>query len=55
MTKTELQKELDKMPDDAIVVCMDENGMWDNIESVTLETLGMIAIHFGGGSPFTDE
>jgi hypothetical protein len=37
MTKAELQKELDIMPDDAIVVCMDEHGMWDNTEAVTLD------------------
>lgn len=56
MTKAELLKALSPMPDDCIVVCADETGGWDNIEDVTIdETLTLITIHFGGGSPFSDE
>jgi len=54
MTKKELIAALDPFFDDAVVVCMDEAGGWDNIERVTDE-YGHIAIIFGGGSPFSDE
>lgn len=54
MTKNELVIALNDFDDDAIVVCMDENKGWDNIDEVT--PFGSnVAIVFGGGSPFSDE
>jgi hypothetical protein len=53
-TKKELMKMLEPFDDDDCVVCMDDNGGWDNIEEVKKES-GMVAIIFGGGSPFSDE
>ncbi len=54
MTKKELIKELERFDDDACVVCMDDDGGWDNISEVD-EWGASIAIIFGGGSPFSDE
>ena len=53
MTKKELIKALEKFDDDAVVVCEDESGGWDNIQEVKYN--GLIRIIFGGGSPFSDE
>ena len=53
-TKKELIEMLDGFDDDAVVICMDSNGGWDNIEYVN-EYGSSIAIVFGGGSPFNDE
>lgn len=53
-TKKELIKLLEPFDDDKVVVCMDCNGYWDNIEKVTA-CGSSIAIEFGEGSPFTDE
>ena len=53
-TKEELIKMLEKYDDDAIVVCMDAQGGWDNIKEVKPDG-SAIAIVFGGGSPFSDE
>ncbi len=53
-TKKELIKMLEEFDDDDIVVCMDENGRWDNVEEVK-KFGGCINIIFGGGSPFGDE
>jgi hypothetical protein len=53
-TKKELIEMLKDYDDDAIVVCMDESGGWDNIQHI--EDFGSsVAIIFGGGSPFSDE
>ena len=54
MTKKELLKELESVSDDAVVMCMDEGGGWDNVLRVELAGSG-VAIVFGGGSPFSDE
>lgn len=54
MTKTELLKALEPFDDDSVVVCMDDNGGWDNIETVN-QFGSSIAIVFGGGSPFGGE
>ena len=54
MTKKELLKALEKLYDDAVVICMDDNGGWDNILHV-IEVGSSIAIVFGGGSPFSDD
>lgn len=55
MTKAELKEALDMyFEDDDVVVCADENGVWDNITH--LGRIGAAAaIYFGGGSPFSDE
>lgn len=53
-TKRELIKMLEPFDDDDIVVCMDEDGGWDNIEEVK-KANGTINIVFGGGSPFSDD
>ena len=53
-TKKELIEMLKVFDDDAVVVCMDSCGGWDNIEYVKEEG-SSIAIVFGGGSPFSDE
>ena len=53
-TKKELLKMLEEFDDDAVVVCVDSAGGWDNIERV-VSWGSSIAINFGGGSPFTDE
>lgn len=54
MTKAELIEALEPYDDDAGVLCMDENGGWDNILAVEPDG-SHIAIIFGGGSPFSDE
>ena len=54
MTKRELIIALERFHEDDIVICKDENGMWDNIERVEADSC-CIAIIFGGGSPFSDE
>lgn len=53
-TKKELIEMLEEFDDYDIVVCMDSNGGWDNIEDVR-KWGSNIAILFGGGSPFSDE
>lgn len=53
-TKKELIRMLEEFDDDDVVVCMDSDGGWDNIEKVTQEG-GCINIIFGGGSPYSDE
>jgi len=53
-TKKELNKMLEEFDDDAVVICMDKNGGWDNIEKVKSDG-GTIVIVFGGGSPFNSE
>ena len=53
-TKKELIDMLGDFDDDAVVICMDTNGRWDNIEYVKEDGCS-IAIVFGGGSPFNDE
>lgn len=53
-TKEELIKMLEDYGDEHVVVCMDENGGWDNITEIK-QVGPMIAIVFGGGSPFSDE
>lgn len=54
MTKKELIKALEHIHEDEVIVCMDEQGGWDNIDRI-----GKVgetpAIIFGGGSPFSDE
>ena len=54
MTKGELLKEMEGMDDDAIVICMDESGGWDNTLRVESRYKYEISIIFGGGSPFSD-
>jgi hypothetical protein len=52
-TKKELLKLLEPFDDDAIVICSDSQGGWDNITNV--EQCGsQVVIKFGGGSPFRD-
>ena len=54
MTVKELINELQKQPEDSVVICEDEYGGWDNI--LRVKTAGSnVSIHFGGGSPFSDE
>jgi hypothetical protein len=52
MTKNELIQALSPIDGDSVIVCMGEDGGWDNIEEVSVE---QNAIIFGGGSPFTDD
>ena len=52
-TKKELIEMLKPFGEDEVIVCMDERGGWDNIESVEKKD-GSLAIVFGGGSPFSD-
>jgi hypothetical protein len=54
MTKQELLKALAPLNNDDVVICRDESGGWDNIETVTQEG-ATIVIDFGGGSPFSGE
>jgi hypothetical protein len=54
MTKKELLKALEPLDYDSVVVCMDDNGGLDNIETV-IKWGASIAIVFGGGSTFSDE
>jgi len=54
MTKKELNKALENFDDDSVVICMDDNGGWDNIERVCSNG-SSIAIVFGGGSPFSSD
>lgn len=54
MTKRELIAALSAVDDDAVIVCADESGGWDNI--LTIGKVGETpAIIFGGGSPFSDD
>ena len=53
-TKRELLEMLEQFDDNDIIVCMDEEGGWDNIIEVKKEK-SLVAIIFGGGSPFSDE
>ncbi len=53
MTKKELIKALNDFDEDDVVVCMDEQGGWDNIDHVKKDG-SSVAIVFGGGSPFSD-
>jgi len=39
---------------DDVVVCMDEQGGWDNVSHLKKDG-SVFAIVFGGGSPFSDE
>jgi hypothetical protein len=54
MTKQELISALMPFDDDAVVICKDDSGGWDNIEVVEQDG-SAVAICFGGGSPFSDE
>ena len=54
MLKSELIRALAQFEDDEVVVCVDENGVWDNIEEVK-RLNGTPTIVFGGGSPFSDQ
>ncbi len=53
MTVKELRAALSECDDNAVVICMDENGRWDNV--YTVETRAIVRIRFGGGNPFSDE
>lgn len=53
-TKKYLMKMLEPFDDDDLVVCMDEGGGWDNIQEVKQDGC-LVAVCFGGGSPFSDE
>ena len=54
MTKKELIKAIEKFDDDKCVICMDEEGGWDNIQEVKQDG-DAIVIVFGGGSPFSSD
>lgn len=54
-TKAELIKMMEPFEDDAVMVCMDSEGGWDNIEEVVQFGSTSGAIVFSGGSPFSDE
>jgi hypothetical protein len=54
MTKKELIEALTPFSDDAVVICKDENGTWDNIQRIEADG-SSVSIVFGGGSPFSDE
>ena len=54
MTKKELIAALENYRDDAVVICRDEQGGWDNIMRVEPDGCA-VAVVFGGGSPFSDE
>ena len=54
MTVKDLITELRKQDEDAVAICMDEGGGWDNIEEV-ITNGSSVAIVFGGGSPFSDD
>lgn len=54
MTKKDLINALAPFRDDSVVICKDETGGWDNIQTVEPDGCS-IAIVFGGGSPFSDE
>ena len=54
MTKKELIERLESYDKDAVVVCMDESGGWDNIKQIKQDG-SAVAIVFGGGSPFKSD
>ena len=54
MTKKELLKALEVYDEDAVVICKDSYGGWDNIQKVERDG-SSISIVFGGGSPFSSE
>ena len=53
MTKIELIAALEQFGEDEVIVCADEDGGWDNIQTVTRMN-GTPSIVWGGGSPFSD-
>ncbi len=53
MLVSRLIEELQKLPQDDVIVCGDKGGGWDNIEEVRSSPSPIII--FGGGSPFSDE
>ena len=53
-TKKELIKMLEDYDDNEVVICMDMEGCWDNIDHIKQDG-SSIAIVFGGGSPFSSE
>jgi hypothetical protein len=54
MTVDLLIKMLKEFDSDAVVICKDLHGGWDNIEEVK-KSGSSVSIIFGGGSPFSDE
>lgn len=54
MTVRQLINELSRFEDYDIVVCVDDEGGWDNIQK-THRSGSVVSIRFGGGSPFSDE
>ena len=54
MIVKQLKEILDQYDDYDIVVCMDEDGGWDNVQTVE-KSGGSVNIIWGGGSPFTSE
>jgi len=54
MTIEELSIEISKFKNNEIVICMNQDGVWDNIDRVEKTNDG-IAIIFNDNAPFIDE
>lgn len=56
MTKSDIIKRLNLIDDDhdAVVICKDYKGGWDNIRRIEYDGV-CISIIFGGGSPFSSD
>ena len=55
MTVKHLISKLQEIDDnDAVVICKDWQGGWDNIQKVEFDG-AVVSIIFGGGSPFSSD
>jgi len=54
MQVKQLIHKLQEMDEEAIVICKDWQGGWDNIEKVEFDGV-VVSVIFGGGSPFSSD
>ena len=54
MTVDLLIKKLKELDGEAVVICEDSSGGWDNVIDIK-KSGSSVSILFGGGSPFSDE
>jgi hypothetical protein len=54
MTKKELIKALEEVPEDTVIICRDEQGGWNNINNVWYDG-GTCSIEYGDDLIFTSD
>ena len=54
MQVKQLIRKLQEMDEEAVVICKDEQGGWDNIRKVEFDGV-VVSVIFGGGSPFKSD